>query len=74
MRKKKKRLKLPMERNYVVEIMRLHCKPGPLPDKKKEADRRACRKKLRPGDDFLPAFFPLPECRQRTQRFSCAVS
>ena len=54
--KKVKPRKLPKVRNYLVPVMRLHCKPGALTDKKKEAARRACRVKLRPGGDYLPAF------------------
>jgi hypothetical protein len=30
-------------RNHVVPLMRLNCKPGAHPDKKKEASRKACR-------------------------------
>jgi hypothetical protein len=57
--KKLKPRKLPKVRNYLVPVMWLHCKPGALTDKKKEAARRACRVKLRPGGDYLPAFFVL---------------
>jgi hypothetical protein len=52
-----KKRKLPRERNFVVPIMWLHCKPGAHKDKKKEASRKACRVKLRPGGDFLSASF-----------------
>ena len=57
--KKAKHRKLPKVRNYLVPVMWLHSKPGAMKDKKKEAARRACRVKLRPGGDFLPAFFVL---------------
>jgi hypothetical protein len=55
--KRKKKRKMPKERNFLVPIMRLHCKDGPHLDKKKEADRKACRVRLRPGVDGLPVFF-----------------
>jgi hypothetical protein len=51
-----KKKKPPKERNFLVPIMRLNCKPGPHKDKKKEAARMACRVKLRPGPDLVPAF------------------
>ncbi len=54
--KRKKKRKMPKERNFLVPIMRLHCKDGPHVDKKKEADRKACRARLRPGVDGLPVF------------------
>lgn len=54
--KRKKKRKMPKERNFLVPIMRLHCKDGPHLDKKKEADRKACRVRLRPGVDGLPVF------------------
>jgi hypothetical protein len=52
-----KKKKPPKERNFLVPVMRLNCKPGPHKDKKKEAARMACRMKLKPGPDFVPAFF-----------------
>ncbi len=54
--KRKKKHKIPKERNFLVPMMRLHCKDGPHLDKKKEASRRACRVRLRPGVDGLPVF------------------
>jgi hypothetical protein len=55
--KGKKKRKILKERNFLVPIMRLHCKDGPHLDKKKEAGRKACRVRLRPGVDRLPVFF-----------------
>jgi len=52
-----KNRKLPRERNFLVPLMRLHCKPGPHRDKKKEASRRACRLKLKPGWNYYPPGF-----------------
>ncbi|MEW6349961.1 MAG: hypothetical protein AB1646_12920 [Thermodesulfobacteriota bacterium] len=46
---KKNKRKLPAERNFLVPMMRLNCKSATHPDKKKEAARKACRIKLRPG-------------------------
>ena len=51
-----KKKKLPKDRNFLVPMMRLHCKPGPIKDKRKEAARTACRVKLRLGLDYVPAF------------------
>jgi hypothetical protein len=55
--KMKKKRKLPKERNFLVPMMRLHCKPGPHRDGKKEASRRACRIKWKPGGIYPPGFF-----------------
>ncbi len=46
---KRKKRKFPAERNFLVPMMRQNCKSAAHPDKKKEADRKACRIKLRPG-------------------------
>lgn len=47
-------------RNFLVPVMRAHCKPGAHPDRKKEAARKACRGKLRPDVDETSGFFVLP--------------
>jgi hypothetical protein len=48
---KKRKRKKPKERNFLVPIMRAHCKPGPHKDKKKEAARKACRDAPEVEDD-----------------------
>jgi len=48
--RKKKKIK---DRNFLVPVMRAHCKPGPHADKKKDASRTACRGILKPEDDQL---------------------
>lgn|GEM_PF-6907618 len=54
-----KKKKLPKERNVFVPLMLQNCKAGPHRDKKKEAARRACRMKLKPGWYNQPGFFSL---------------
>jgi hypothetical protein len=46
-------------RNFLVPVMRGHCKPGPHRDRRKDAARRACRVKLRPGVDGTSGLFLL---------------
>jgi hypothetical protein len=48
---KKRKKKKPKERNFLVPMMRAHCKPGPHTDKKKEAARKACRDEPELEDD-----------------------
>ncbi len=51
---KRKKRKFPAERNFLVPMMRLNCKSAAHPDKKKEAARKACRIKIRPGWSWPP--------------------
>jgi hypothetical protein len=55
--KKKKRRKTPSERNFLVPLMLLNCKPAAHPDKKKEAARKACRMRIRSGWEWPPGPF-----------------
>jgi len=43
MAKSKKKIRHSRPRNFVVEIMILHCKAGGHINQKKEKDRKACR-------------------------------
>jgi len=51
---KRRRKKKPRERNFLVPMMRAHCKPGAHADKKKEASRKACRDPVKPEDGMVP--------------------
>ena len=59
MKKKPKKRTPPSERNFLVPLMLQNCKPAAHKDKKKEASRKACRIKLRPG--WLPPGLLYPE-------------
>jgi hypothetical protein len=71
MRREKKKKKTIKERNYVVPLMILNCKPGAHIDKKKEMNRKACRGKLGPVDGYPSAPFSIEQLQERSLHLVC---